>query len=716
MKDCLVSLAGKLGIATKFVDAGLVRQEYDVDENIIKYFVSSLGFKAATEEEVNNSLADLEAKRWQRALENIYVVEQKAAKFDVVIPAAVQDGDFSLDLRYSNCEQKFDVSFEVVNTGEQRNIGKTPYVRLEVNITSDLEVGYYDLYFKAAGKEYKSVLAVAPERCYENPALEEKKLWGYAIQLYAVKSDRNWGGGDFTDLCNLVRICKDSGADIIGLNPLNVLFHNYPENASPYSSISRLFLNPIYIDVEAVPEFMPEDKQKVDSELYELRNSELIRYSQVYPLKMSVLEHLYDRFVEGKDSKRQTEYKKFCEDKGRELDELALFQTLYEQKAPDHWGGWRAWEDEYRNRKPMALQAYAKEHEYRIGFFKYLQFEADRQFAAANQLVKELGLKIGFYRDLAVGVGLDSAEVWSENDMFIKNVGAGAPPDFLNPKGQKWCLGAFNPYALKENGYLPFIKILRANMEYAGALRIDHVMSLMRLYLIPNNQELGTYLYYNFNDMLNIVAIESHLNKCVVVGESIGNVPEGFLEALFRKNIHPLSVLWAERKDAGWGDFNSPSEYLSDAFTSVGTHDMAPLRMWWFGYDISQMRSLGIIDNDAAKEQAYHQRELDRWKLLFALDSNNVWPQDNLRKNNYIYGEGYPEGIEEAVHRFVARSRSLVFLAQLEDILHVEKMQNLPGTDYDRHPNWRRKLPVALEHLESDPAFIRNIAAIHKER
>ncbi|MEI3546178.1 MAG: 4-alpha-glucanotransferase [Alphaproteobacteria bacterium] len=275
-------------------------------------------------------------------------------------------------------------------------------------------------------------------------------------------------------------------------------------------------------------------------------------------------------------------------------------------------------------------------------------------------------------------------------------------------------VGAFNPYVLKERCYEPFIKILRANMNAAGALRIDHVMGLMRLYIIPDNGDAGTYVMYNFKDMLNIVAIESCRNKCQIVGESIGNVPEGFLETLAEKNIYALSVLWAERKDAGWGDFNAPGEYPEKAFMSVGTHDMAPLRMWWFGYDIELMHSLGLMD-EAAKNDAYHKREIDRWKLLSALDANGCWPEDNLRKDNYIYGQGYPEGIEEAVHRFAAKTASKVFLAQLEDILHVEKMQNLPGTDKE-HPNWRRKLPVTLEKLEGDIAYIRNIQAIRRER
>jgi len=414
-------------------------------------------------------------------------------------------------------------------------------------------------------------------------------------------------------------------------------------------------------------------------------------------------------------SDRQQSFRAYVVAEGEDLHKLALFQTLYDIKSTYIWGGWRAWEDEFQNPYSAAVRKFSEEYADRIRFFKYLQFEADRQFNLASNKVKEYGLKVGLYRDLAVGVGKDSAELWSDYDLFIKDVGAGAPPDAFFPAGQKWCLGAFNPYVLKERCYEPFIKILRANMRSAGALRIDHVMGLMRLYVIPDAGDEGTYMMYNFKDMLNIVAIESYRNQCQIVGESIGNVPEGFLETLAEKNIFALSVLWAERKDAGWGDFNSPAEYPVSAFTSVGTHDMAPLRMWWFGYDIEVMASLSLMSEDD-KNGAYHKRELDRWKLLSALDNNGCWPEDNLRKDNYIYGQAYPEGIEEAVHRFAARTASKVFLAQLEDILHVEKLQNLPGTDRDKHPNWRRKLPVSLERLESDIAYIRNINAIRRER
>ena len=307
--------------------------------------------------------------------------------------------------------------------------------------------------------------------------------------------------------------------------------------------------------------------------------------------------------------------------------------------------------------------------------------------------------------------------MWGDEGLYLRESGAGAPPDAFFPTGQKWNLGAFNPFELKARAYQPFIKIIRAAAEGAGALRLDHVMSLMRLFVMPEaDGKPGTYIMYNFEDMLGIVAIESHLNRCMIVGESIGNVPEGFLDKIAAKNIMSMSVLWSERWDAGWGDFKSPYQYPENVVTSVGTHDMPPLKMWWFGYDIALSRKLGIIGSDQEMHDNYHKREADRWKLLKVMDENQVWPEDNRRHGDYLYGEGYPEGLEEAVHRFMAKSNAKIFLVQPEDIFQVEKLQNLPGTDRDKYPNWRLKLPVNLEDMENTLAYYRNIAAVKKER
>ena len=712
MTSSLQKLADTIGILTSYTDA--CNQEHEIEDNVIRLLAEKLGYKAGNEEEIARSIELYHKKRSQKTLESISVDEQKDIWFDVVLPENHDTSDLKLRLRYRGNERSFEPGFGVFDEGGRYTIGHTVYKKVVVKINGRLEVGYYEIELETGSKKYKSVLAVAPEKCYANETLEKERLWGFAVQLYSLNSSRNWGIGDFTDLYNLVDICKRSGADVIGLNPLNVLSHDFPEDASPYGSVSRLFLNPIYIDVEKVPGFTPEDMASCRDKVAGLRDSELIQYTPVYELKITMLEKLYRRMLQDKKSPYYADYEAYCRRKGAELDKLALFQALSEERAHTVWGGWKAWEEEYRNSNSRAVAEYAKKHHERIGFFKYLQFEAERQFDAVKKHIDEQGLKIGLYRDLAVGVCQNSAELWGDYETFIKDAGAGAPPDELFCNGQNWGLGAFHPEVLKERAYEPYIKVLRANMHNAGALRIDHAMGLMRLFVILNQEECGSYVLYNFADMLNILAIESWLNRCTIVGESIGIVPEGFIEKMAEKNIGSLSVLWVERP-LGSSDFKSPSEYPAKAFASVGTHDMPPLKMWWFGYEIAEKHKLGIYTEEQMN-WCYHERELERRKLLFALDSNAVWPEDKPRRGDYLYGEAYPEGIEEAVHRFVARAPSEVFLSQLEDILHVEKMQNVPGIDRDQHPNWRRKLPVRLENLESDIAYVRNIAAIKKER
>ena len=715
MEEKLQKLADRLGICTFYTDAGLNVKEHYTGEETVRFFAEELGFKAETDEQITRSLRTLENRRWQSALEPIYVVLQNKKMFDVILSEEEAEGALQLSLSKQDTNENFEVSFVVVDTEETKVLSKKQYRRLEMEITSELELGYYDIELKTCTGDYKSVLAVAPEKCYQPQDWDKKRLWGYCVQLYALRSRRNWGVGDFTDLYNFADICHRSGADIIGLNPVNVLGHCFPEEASPYSSVSRLFLNPIYIDIEKVPEFEPEDRQKVEADISELNAAEMIDYGRVYPLKIKVLETLFVKMKQ--NPKRVKAFEKFCREKGTELDNLAVFQALYEDKWRDHWGGWRSWEKEYRKPTTAAVKKYGKEQKDRLDFFKYLQFEADRQLRLVSEHVKELGLKIGIYRDLPVGVGRDSAEVWSDEGLYLRQSGAGAPPDPFFPGGQKWNLGAFNPFELKARAYLPFRKIIRSAADGAGALRLDHVMSLMRLFVIPEKDgKDGTYLMYNFDDMLGIVALESHLNKCMIVGESIGNVPDGFLDKIAAKNIMSMSVLWSERWDAGWGDFKSPYQYPENVVASVGTHDMAPLKMWWFGYDIALSRKLGIIKSDEDMYNNYHKREADRWKLLKAMDENQVWPEDNRRHGDYLYGEGYPEGLEEAVHRYMAKSNAKIFLVQPEDIFQVEKLQNLPGTDRDKYPNWRLKLPVNIEDMENSLAYYRNVSAIKRER
>ncbi len=708
MSENLDVLAEKLGVCTRFTYSryGSVKT-HKVSDDLVRFLIESLGYHARNDEDVRKSLERIEKKRWQYALDVVYVRRTDNKYIDIVLTekeaesgvlffyAPEESGDFQpLEGRL----------FEI----ERRQEACSTYVKLKYDIEKDIEPGYYNIEVRTFRETYKTILAVAPCACYGLDKKGKDRLFGFALQLYSLKSHRNWGVGDFTDLSRMIDILAQSGGDIIGLNPLNVLQHDYPECASPYASVSRLFLNPIYIDVEQVPFYEPQDK---DEEIVAAaRKSENIDYTVVYTAKIKALRRIFARISKQRKSDYYKKFEEFITNDTGELQRLAVFQVYEEMRHRIQKNG----QKKIKISMGSEMEKFVAEHSEEIEFFKFLQFEADRQLQAVFAKIKEHGMAVGLYRDLPVGVSKDSAEVWGDKYLYMQGSGAGAPPDNSFPLGQKWMLGAFNPFELKERAYKPFIRILRANMRYAGAIRIDHVMGLSRLYLIPDKGDEGTYLMYNAEDMFNILALESYLNKCVVVGECIGNVADGFQDMLKTRNIYSLGVLWVERKDES-GTMKKPGEYEHAYFASVGTHDMPPLKAWWYAREIGLMHELGLY-TDEETQNSYHWREHERRLLLQALDSEDVWPADRLRKSDYLYGDGYPEGMEEAVHAYMAKSNSDVFMLQPEDIFQSEKIQNLPGTDVSLYPNWRSKLPVAIEDIADSEMYHRNIVAVKRWR
>ena len=711
MDVALKELAEKLGICTHFSYVCNGVQEKEASAGLLRFLIESFGYKAKTEDDIRKSMERIEKKRWQYALDAIYVRTSDNKNLDIVLTEKETLGETAFFYAPEGSDD-FKPLSGVLSELERRQEARTVYVKMQFAVTEELAPGYYDVEARTAKGVYKTILAVTPRACYELQKNGKDKLFGFALQLYSLRSRRNWGVGDFTDLAEMADMLANSGGDIIGLNPLNVLEHENPEYASPYASTSRLFLNPIYIDVEKVPFYEADDKD--EAAIAAAKAKENIDYTTVYNTKIAALRRIFARVLKQHKSDYYKEFMAFVAADTSELHRLAVFQTFKAQKS----GTSAQKQKKAGGIEKLAIvgemEKFVSANAKEIEFFKFLQFEADRQLRAVEAKIKERGLAVGLYRDLPVGVSKNSAEVWSDRYLYMQESGTGAPPDNSFPIGQKWMLGAFNPFELKERAYKPFIRILRANMRYAGAIRIDHVMGLSRLYLIPDKGEEGTYLMYNAEDMFNILALESHLNKCAVVGECIGNVSDGFKDMLKERNIYALGVLWVERKDEN-GTLKTPQEYDRKYFASVGTHDMPPLKAWWFGREIGLMKELGLYSAKET-EQSYHWREHERWILLQALDNEQVWPEDRKRQANYLFGEGYPEGLEEAVHSYMAKTNSEVFMLQPEDIFQSEKVQNLPGTDIPLYPNWRSRLPVDVEDMEASEAYRRNIAAVKKWR
>lgn len=710
MSELLHQLADKLGICTSFTyTVNNTEKVKNVSDDLLRFFVKKTGYDAHDDKSVEASLERFSKKRWQRALEAIYVVEEDDKTFDIVLKNSEVDGgvEFFIAEEGSGKYSPLDVQLSEIDSCQD---GRTALRKFKVSVAGEVKLGYYDLLVKTGGKEYKTVLAIAPRQCYPLNKNGKEKLFGLALQLYALKSRRNWGVGDFTDLKNITDILADDGGDIIGLNPLNVLEHDYPEQASPYASVSRLFLNPIYIDVTRVPYY--EESDKDGQAIWLAKEKEIIDYTTVYNAKINALKNIFARVCAHKGDAYYKEFEAFVKADVGGLHCLAVFEALNSAKKNGEISAAQA--EKLSSFAGSGVKDFAQKHQDEINFFKFLQFEADRQLKEVYDEVKKRKMAVGLYRDLPVGVSQNSAEFWNDRSLYIQESGAGAPPDNAFPTGQKWGLGAFNPFELKERCYKPFIRILRANMRYAGAVRIDHIMGLSRLYVMPNDGDEGTYIRYNEKDMLNILALESYLNNCVVVGECIGNVEGSFRDRLTARNIYSLGVLWCERVDDN-GTLRRPHEFDARYVSSIGTHDMPPLKAWWFAVELTKMKELGMLTPEEV-DSAYHWRDHERKLLLEALDSEGVWPADNLRKSDYIYGDGFPEGLEDAVHAYMAKTNSEIFIMQPEDIFLSMRLQNLPGTDIDKYPNWRSRVPVDIEDMAAHKSYRRIIGSIKKWR
>ena len=599
-------------------------------------------------------------------------------------------------------------------------------------LPTGLPLGYHQLDLDAGGVTAQLSLIVAPACCYLPDELGPRaRRWGLTCQLYGLRSTHNWGMGDFTDLAWLAGAAGSFGASTLGINPLHALFTAEPLHVSPYSPSSRIWLNYLYIDVTAAPGFTEDEavraltgEQWFGMTRAGARSAGLIDYGAVAACKRAVLEALFRRFrsvelgTDGAARSRLGEaFRDFQRSGGQSLVDFAIFEALHEHYSHQlQEFSWRGWPLPMRNPHSPQVAEFAAAHRDRVEFFEFLQWEADRQLAAASAAAREGGLSIGLYRDLAVGADPNGADAWADQELVVPGASIGAPPDAFNPSGQNWGLAPVNPLILRRQGFAPFIASLRANMRHAGILRIDHVMSLSRLYWIPSGMEArgGAYVTYPFDDLLRLIALESHRHGCAVVGEDLGTVPEGFRDTMRSANLLSYRVLVFERRADG--SFVPPAEYPALAAASAATHDLATLKGFWLGNDLAWRRRLGLYPDVGAAEAEAIQRGGDRDLLLEALVTDRVLAPERL--GQFVSDNGapiYTTGLGEAILTYLARSRARLMLVQLEDVLAESEQANLPGTT-DAHPNWRRRPSCDLNEIVYGPDLQRVAALIAEGR
>ncbi|MFP3920250.1 MAG: 4-alpha-glucanotransferase [Dichotomicrobium sp.] len=562
----------------------------------------------------------------------------------------------------------------------------------------------------------RSLAAIEAPACHIPDWLEHGQAWGITCQLYGLRSARNWGIGDFEDLARLAELAGPLGADFIGINPLHALFFAEPRHFSPYAPSSRRFLNPLYIAVDRLEGATPPNPPQLEA----VRATDLVDYPRVSRLKRTALEaafaHDQAAGLNG-DSAASAQFEAFRREHGAPLHDFALFEALSEAMvAQGKSCGWHGWPEPFRDRTGAAVRHFRAENEERVLFHMWLQWIAHRQLADAQARARAAGMRVGLYLDLAVGVAPDGASTWSEPENVLRGVRVGSPPDAFNAEGQDWGLAPLSPPALDADHGRLFGQIIREAIGPAGALRIDHAMALMRLYLIPDGLPStdGAYVHYPLDRMLHALARASREAGTIVIGEDLGTVPPNFREVMRAARVLGYRVLFFEREPDG--RFKRAEAYERDALACISTHDLPTLRGWWTAHDIDMRVEIGLDDAEkGAADRA--EREADRVRLLAALAESGVLPDDlaPAARGESPPPEALTQELSLAFARFLARTPCRLVALQLEDLTGAVDPANVPGTIHD-HPNWQRKIPRALEELASAPGFHAITRAVAAER
>jgi 4-alpha-glucanotransferase len=556
----------------------------------------------------------------------------------------------------------------------------------------------------------------APEdvSCFVPDWLRDGRAWGIGCQLYGLRSGRNCGIGDFVDLARLAEIAAEAGADFVGVNPLHALFLAAPDHCSPFSPSTRDFLNPLYIALDRVPGYAGMEDSFAPPE--ELRRAELIDYPKVGAFKMKALGVLYRIFQERASDADREEFEGFVAERGQPLYLHAVFEALSEAMVRNgHGPGWHGWPEEFHHPESDSVRAFAEEQRELVSFHAWLQWLADRQLSEAKRRAREAGLRIGFYLDLAVGVVPDGSTTWADRDLVVPGAHIGAPPDYFNAQGQDWGLAPLSTSALAKRGFGAYRRSIDTVLSHAGALRIDHAMSLYRLFWIPQGlgPADGAYVRYPFHDMLRTIADVSQDRRSIVIGEDLGVVPPGFREVMQATEIQSYRVFFFEMR----GDhFIPPEAYPRQALACLTTHDLPPLAGWWGADDIETRVAIGMMPAGEAVPAVAERAHVQR-RMLGLLADAGLLPQDMepVMRDEEEAPKALPTSIAVALHRLMARTPSRLLVVQTEDLVGSPAQVNIPGT-VGEHPNWRRRLPVDLEELRGHPLAANITAALREER
>jgi 4-alpha-glucanotransferase len=669
-------------------------------------------------------LEQAEAARWRKLLPFVATAHSARIGFDINVTAREIGAAIVWRVYFENGSRSDGVTSTADCAENWRGeVGGAWITRRRFELPFDLPPGYHEFEARiAGGATDRCALVISPPTCYEPAAIAAgRRLWGVAVQLYTLRSRINWGIGDFQDLQLLVRWMAASGAGFIGLNPLHALVPADPARCSPYSASSRHFLNVLYIAVPAVPEFAtcaaardrvadPEFATRLDG----LRAQDHVDYHGVAELKFEILALLYQHFRDqhlATSSARARSFWAFVAERGAPLQLHARFDALdrYFRSTTGCASGWLSWPQEYRDVNGTAAADFALAHPAEVEFHAYLQWLAHEQLLSVQGLARDLGMPIGLYGDYAVGANPSGSETWADRASYSLGAEIGAPPDPLALRGQGWGIPPQDPAAVLAQRLQGFARLIRDNMRYYGALRLDHVMSLCRLWWVPGgcSPSEGAYVHYPLQQLLTVLSLESARSSCLVVGEDLGVVPDEMRQAMPEFGLYHYKVLLFEKTD---GRFRRPDEFVKRALATATTHDMPTLRSYWEGRDIELRRRLNLYPSAEIENEIIRERVHDREMLLAALRDQDLSPS---RPSTAF--EPFTAELSHALHLYLARSSTTLVALQIEDLLGMVDPVNVPGTDSE-YPNWQRKLGADIEDMAARSDFAAQFAAIRRAR
>jgi 4-alpha-glucanotransferase len=723
----LATLAERAGIVADYHDiAGDLHLTSDDTRRAI---LTAMGFAIDSVASLTQTLREWDEAPWQRPCDPVRILREGETGAPLSYCLALEEGkeEFVVAKWQIRDEANAVVQDGTAGPGlsavDVQFLKGQRHVRVEIPAPKGLLLGYYNLRIRAEGLVGGGMgamrIIVAPRQCYVPPSLEaNQKLWGLALQLYSLSSDRNWGCGDFTDLARIVEWAgKELGAGVIGLNPLHALRNTAPYHISPYAPYSRLYLNELYLDLNRLPEFFGSEEAQqqfrapeFQAKLQALRMSRYVDYDAIASAKRTMLDLAYRRFLTEAYSGEEPNLKpntprawlleRFILSEGAPLEVYATFQALEEERRliQSTSTTWHDWPNQFLTPGPP-VREYAKRHRKRVRFFQYIQWVASEQLNEVQRMTEQLAMPIGLYHDVALGADRNGAEAWIYQSVLALGADCGAPPDAFAPEGQNWGLPPINPHALRASGYELMIQLLRNNFRSGGAIRLDHVMAFCRLFWIPRGRPAseGTYVQYPFEDLLAIVALESTRSKTLVIGEDLGTVPDWVREQLAKARVLSYRVFYFER--GADGAMKSPGDYPAQSLAVATTHDLPTLTGFWSGEDLHVRSGLGVLPDDTARRQAWEERRRDKGSILSALQREHLLPPgvtEDLATAPVMTTE-----LCHAIHLYLARTPSCIVLANLEDGLGELSQTNLPGK-VDSHPNWTRKYPIRVEEMLCD--------------